>query len=158
MEIIRRNTEYAIRALVHLAANQQSVANALEIADSQEVPLEFLQKILQKFVKSGIVESRRGVQGGFALAREPGKVTLLEIVETMQGKLVMNRCLLGRDGCPRAPKCPLKYNWLQMEGQIASHLAGITLQDLVAQVLESSKPGGGLAALPWNGQGFEKGK
>jgi Rrf2 family iron-sulfur cluster assembly transcriptional regulator len=139
VEIIRRNTEYAIRALVHLAANQESVPSAWEIADSQEVPLEFLQKILQKFVKGGIVESRRGAQGGFALAKEPGEVTLLEIVETMQGKLAMNRCFLGRDGCPRAPKCPLKHNWLQMEDQIASHMAGITLQDLVDQVRESSK-------------------
>jgi DNA-binding IscR family transcriptional regulator len=66
-------------------------------------------------------------------------VALLEIVETMQGKLAMNRCFLGRDGCPRAPKCPLKHNWLRMEGQIASHMAGITLQDLVDQVRESSE-------------------
>lgn len=135
MEIIRRNTEYAIRALVHLAANRAAVASAWEIADSQEVPVEFLQKILQKFVKRGIVDSRRGAQGGFFLAREPCEVTLLEIVETMQGKLAMNRCFLGREeGCPRSPNCPLKHNWLQMEGQITSHMAGITLQDLVDQV------------------------
>ena len=139
MEVIRRNTEYAIRALVHLAANREAIASAWEIAGSQDVPVEFLQKILQKFVKRGIVNSRRGAQGGFSLAREPGEVTLLEIVETMQGKLAMNRCFLGRDGCPRSPNCPLKQNWLQMEGQIASHMAGITLQDLVDQVKESSR-------------------
>jgi Rrf2 family protein len=134
MEVIRRNTEYAIRALVHLAANPGAVVSACEIAGSQDVPLEFLQKILQKFVKRGIVASHRGVQGGFSLAREPGAVPLLEIVETMQGKLSMNRCFLGRDGCPRAAGCALKQNWLQMEGEITSHLAGITLQYLVDQV------------------------
>jgi Rrf2 family protein len=139
VEVIRRNTEYAIRALVHLADNREAIASAWEIAGSQDVPVEFLQKILQNFVKRGIVDSHRGAQGGFSLAKEPGEVTLLEVVETMQGKLAMNRCFLGRDGCPRAPNCPLKQNWLQMEGQIASHMAGITLQDLVDQVRESSR-------------------
>jgi Rrf2 family protein len=139
VEVIRRNTEYAIRALVHLAANREAVASAWEIAGSQDVPVEFLQKILQKFVKRGIVDSHRGAQGGFSLAKEPGEVTLLEVVETMQGKLAMNRCFLGRDGCPRAPNCPLKQNWQGMEEQIASHMAGITLQDLVDQVRESSR-------------------
>ena len=85
MEIIRRNTEYAIRGLVRLSANPGLVQSAWEIADSQDVPVEFLQKIMQKFVKRGIVNSHRGAQGGFSLAKEPGQVTLLEIVETMQG-------------------------------------------------------------------------
>ncbi len=134
MEIIRRNTEYAIRALVHLAVNPGAVVSAWEIADAQDVPVEFLQKILQRFVKRGIVDSHRGAQGGFSLARESGGVTLLEIVETMQGKLAMNRCFLGRDGCPRAAQCPLKQNWSGLEEQIASHLAGISLQDLVDQI------------------------
>jgi Rrf2 family protein len=134
VEIIRRNTEYAIRALVHLAANPEAVVNAWEIAEAQDVPVEFLQKILQKFVKSGIVESRRGVRGGFTLARKPDEVSLLEIVEAMQGKLAMNRCFLGRDACPRSPDCPLKHNWLGLERQITGHLAGITLQGLVNQI------------------------
>ena len=131
MEIVRRNTEYAIRALVRLAATPEAIVSAWEIADSQEVPVEFLQKILQKFVKGGIVESHRGAQGGFSLAKEPGKVTLLEIVEMMQGRLAMNQCL---DGCSRSSSCLLKQNWLEMEEQLASHMAGITLQDLVDQV------------------------
>ncbi len=134
MEIIRRNTEYAIRALVHLAAHPGTVVSAWEIAEAQDVPVEFLQKILQKFVKGGVVSSHRGAQGGFSLSREPGQVSLLEIVEVMQGKLAMNRCFLGHDGCPRAPGCPLKQNWLQLEQQIAGRMAGITLEELVDQI------------------------
>lgn len=134
MEIVRRNTEYAIRALVHLAANPEKVVSAWEIAESQDVPAGFLQKILQKFVKLGIVTSHRGAQGGFSLAKGPDQVTLLEIVEAMQGQLAMNRCFLGRDGCSRAAGCSLKQNWLQMEQQIAGHMGGITLQDLVDQI------------------------
>jgi len=134
MEIIRRNTDYAIRALVHLAINLGQVVSAGEIAASQEVPIDFLQKILQKFVRQGLVQSHRGIQGGFSLSRDPSQVTVLEIVEIMQGKLVMNRCFLGKDGCPRAPKCVLKQNWLNLEQQLVDSLAGITLQDLVNQL------------------------
>jgi Rrf2 family iron-sulfur cluster assembly transcriptional regulator len=134
MEIIRRNTDYAIRALVHLAINLGQVVSAGGIAASQEVPIDFLQKILQKFVRQGLVQSHRGIQGGFSLSRDPSQVTVLEIVEIMQGKLVMNRCFLGKDGCPRAPKCVLKQNWLNLEQQLIDSLAGITLQDLVNQL------------------------
>ncbi len=119
---------------MHLAASPGTVVSAWEIADSQEAPVEFLQKIMQKFVKRGIITAHRGAQGGFSLAREPVQVTLLEIVATMQGKLAMNRCFLGRDGCPRSAGCPLKQDWLQMEQQISAHMAGITLKDLVDQI------------------------
>lgn len=134
MEIIRRNTDYAMRALVYLARHKETVVNAGEIAVSEEVPIEFLQKILQKFVRTGLVVSHRGVQGGFSLGREPAQVSVLEIVETMQGKLAVNRCFLGKDACPRAPKCRLKNNWLNIEQSFVDFLSNITLQDLVNQV------------------------
>jgi DNA-binding IscR family transcriptional regulator len=61
----------------------------------------------------------------------------------MQGKLVMNKCFLGKDGCPRAPKCVLKGNWLQLEQRIAGFLCQITLLDLVEQVREGGFVEGG---------------
>ena len=94
MEIIRRNTDYAIRALVHLAINSGQVVSAGEIAASQEVPLDFLQKILQKFVRKGLVRSHRGIQGGFSLSREPGQVTVLEL--RSQAELVEPWAKAGR--------------------------------------------------------------
>lgn len=143
MEIIRRNTDYSIRALVHLALNPDIEVTAGEIAEEQDVPLEYLQKILQKLTRGGFVNAHRGAYGGFYLAREPKDINLLEVIETMQGKLAMNKCFLGKDGCPRAPKCVLKYNWLQLEQTITSHLSQITLQDLVEQVREGGLPKGG---------------
>ncbi|NLG87343.1 MAG: Rrf2 family transcriptional regulator [Firmicutes bacterium] len=134
MEIIKRHTDYALRALAYLALHANQVVTAGEIAESQEVPLEFLQKILQRFVKSGMVKSHRGAQGGFSLAQEPAEITVLNIVEVMQGPVVMNRCLLGKNGCPRAPKCPLKKSWIDMEEKIAAYMSGITLQDLVDEL------------------------
>jgi Rrf2 family iron-sulfur cluster assembly transcriptional regulator len=134
MEIIRRNTDYALRALVHLASAPEQIVTAGEIAKSQDVPVEFLQKIMQRFVRSGIVKSQRGAQGGFMLAKKPTEVTVQDVVEMMQGPVVMNRCLLGKDGCPRAPKCPLKNSWIDVEKKLANYMASITLKDLVNQL------------------------
>ncbi len=146
MEVIRRDTEYGIRALVHLASHPGGPVSAGEIAASQDVPIEFLQKILQKFTRCGFVSSHRGAQGGFTLAKDPRQISVLEIVEAVQGKIAVNRCFLGRDGCPRAPKCPLKENWFQVEQMIADFLGGVTLQDLVDQLREAGlqeRQGGG---------------
>lgn len=134
MEIIKRHTDYAFRALVYLALAPDQVVRAMEIAESQDVPVEFLQKILQRFVKSGIVKSHRGAQGGFSLAKKASEVTVLDVVQVMQGPVVMNRCLLGKDGCPRAPKCPLKKSWINMGEKLAAYMNGITLQDLVREL------------------------
>jgi len=133
VEIIRRQTDYALRALVYLATRPGLVVNAGEIAANEDIPLDFLLKILQKFVKTGLVASHRGAQGGFSLAKDPAEITVLEIVENMQGKIAMNRCLLGKDGCPNGPRCPLKKSWIALEEKLVNYLAGITLQDLVQE-------------------------
>lgn len=134
MEIIRRNTDYGIRALVYLALHRGELVSAGEIAESQGIPIEFLQKILNRLVRCGLVASHRGVQGGFQLAREPGEITLLEVVEAMQGKLVVNKCFLEQGGCPRSPSCRLKSSWLDLERKLAGYLKGFTLRDLMEQI------------------------
>lgn len=143
MEIIRRKTDYAIRALIHLALHPRQEITAAKIAEEQEVPLEYLQKILQTLTHSNFVDTHRGAYGGFSLAKDPDDINLLDIIETMQGKINMNKCFLGKDGCPRAPKCVLKYNWLQLEQQITEFISQVTLQDLVEQVRQGGYLKGG---------------
>lgn len=133
--MIRRNTEYAIRALVHLAACKGEVVSAKEIAEAQDIPIEFLQKILQRLGRAGLVVSHRGAAGGFSLARKPSEINLLEVITVMQGCPAVNKCFLGREACERAPTCKLKYNWLVLEQKISEFLADVTLQDLVDQLL-----------------------
>lgn len=144
MEIIRRNTEYAIRALVYMAIREGEVVSAKEIAQDQEIPIEFLHKILQRLARAGLVASHRGAQGGFLLSKPPEKINLLEVVSCLQGQPTMNRCLLGKNSCPRSPTCALKKNWLELEKQVIDFLAGITLRQLADQ-LEHLPPrrGGG---------------
>lgn len=149
--MIRRNTDYALRALTRLAAGPEKIFTAWEIAEKEDIPLDFLQKILQKLVKEGVVVSHRGAQGGFSLAKEPEKVTVLDVVKIMQGAPAVNRCFLGRDGCPRAGACRFKKFWAGLEQGIAESLEGITLRDLVDELQKAAEGGDQLEDLEMDG-------
>ncbi|MGI6627615.1 MAG: RrF2 family transcriptional regulator [Bacillota bacterium] len=137
MEIVRRITDYSIRALVHLALNPEREVTGTEISEEQDVPLGYVHKIMQRLNRYGFVNSHRGPSGGFFLAKNPGKISVLEIAEAMQGKLSSNKCFLEKDPCPRAPKCVIKKNWLALDRQITGFLKSISLQDLVDQMVEA---------------------
>lgn len=139
VEIIRRNTDYGIRALVYLALNPGVMVGAPDIAEKQEVPIEYLHKIMQKFVRSGLVDSHRGVQGGFSLAKPPEEIQILEVVEILQGKLHVNKCFLAKGVCSRSPECQLKQNWLVIQNKLTDMLKGITIKDLADQLRDGDK-------------------
>lgn len=134
MEFIRRNTDYALRALSHMAIHPAGkVFPVSEVAEAEQVPEGFLRKILQKLAGAGIVVSHRGPRGGFSLAREPEEVTAREVVETVQGPIAINRCLLGRDACERWDTCRLRTSWNGIQEGFTSFLEGVTLKSLAEQ-------------------------
>lgn len=139
MPIVRRNTDYALRALVHLALSEGRVQCVSAISSAEGIPMEFLHKILQKFSRHGIVKSHRGVTGGFSLAKHPGEVSVRDVIEIMQGQLAVNRCLLGEGACDRSDRCSLMSNWIEVQTQIVKFLEGLSLQDLADQARHAGK-------------------
>lgn len=102
MEITQRG-DYAIRAMTYLAMQKSGIISPVRhIAEWQQVPAPFLRKILQDLCRAGLVLVRRGVFGGYALARSPEQITVLEVIEAVDGPLAFTRCL-QENGCP----CPL---------------------------------------------------
>ncbi|MDP2859740.1 MAG: Rrf2 family transcriptional regulator [Bacillota bacterium] len=132
MEVIKRDTDYAFRALVYLALRHPQVVSARELADRQGIPMAFLQKLLQKLTRAGLVRSRRGAQGGFTLVKEPGEVTAEDVVEAVQGQIAMNRCLLGETDCENAGSCPVKRRLEGIQRDVKKALQGVTLQELAS--------------------------
>lgn len=130
MDIIRRKTDYGLRALVALARADEPVS-AEELAAQEEAPVAFLHKALRNLAAAGIVDGQRGPSGGFTLARSADRITVLEAVEAMQGPVAVSRCLLGDEGCARAASCGLRPAWEKVQEQIAAFLADLTVQDLV---------------------------
>lgn len=127
MDIIRRNTDYALRAAVDLAGRfgGEPVATK-EIADRQEIPYQLACKLMQRLHNAGIVKSEMGPSGGFMLAKRPSKITVRQVVETIQGPVRLNNCKL----CRLSRCCDINPELTRLQGKINEFLDGLTLRQL----------------------------
>ena len=132
MDILRRNTDYALRAMVHLATHwKDGAASARKLASEEDISYPLVRKLMQKLVTAELVESSIGSKGGFILGRQPSKINVLEIIETIQGPIRLNRCLLGRDICPRQKACTVSTKLATLQKDMRDYFHGITLADLL---------------------------
>lgn len=133
MDIVRRNTDYALRAMVNLARNYENgPVSSRTIAKQENVPYQLMCKLMQKLNNAGLVTSYMGPKGGFGLSREPSKINILEIIETIQKPISLNRCLLSRDICPRHKQCPVRPKLLDLQEYIGKYLSNISLDELAS--------------------------
>ena len=132
MDVVRRNTDYALRLVLNLARNYGNGPISTRMAASKEdVPYQLASKLMQRLNKAKLVKSCMGPKGGFVLGREPSKICLLDVVETIQGPITINRCLLSLDFCPKHRDCPIRAKLAELQKSINNSLAGITLDELL---------------------------
>lgn len=99
---ITQEGDYAFRVVLYLCkSDADQKIEAKNIAQSENIPIRFLLKLLRKLVHAGIVKSYRGIGGGYAIAREPQAITLKDVIEAIEGPIYINRCLYDRDFCQR---------------------------------------------------------
>ena len=132
MEVIRRNTDYAMRLVVALveAFGGESIS-AGELSSQEDVPYELACKLLQKLKAAGIVKSAMGPKGGFSLAKEPGSISMLEVVGVIQGPVVLNVCLDAEKSCSRKPSCVASRELAKLQKYIEGYLGDIKLDKLL---------------------------
>jgi Rrf2 family cysteine metabolism transcriptional repressor len=138
--------EYGIRVMAHLAKhNGDHPISLATIADSEGLPLAYLEHLVQRLRKAGLVESRRGAHGGYTLAREAGDISMAEVVRALEGEIAPIECISAdADGvlvCAREhdEPCPTKFLWTRVQGSIVRTLNEMTLDDLV-QPLRNKAP------------------
>ncbi len=120
---ITRQADYALRAVLYLSQqkNGERVATST-IAEEQRIPPSFLAKIISQLSIAGILHTSRGARGGVTLAREPKDITLLEVVEAIDGPIKLNECV-GEDGtCIFEDKCPLRPVWCEAQQELLKRL------------------------------------
>ena len=137
--------EYGVRVMAHLARRSGDDPIALgTIADSEGLPLAYLEHLVQRLRKAELVESRRGAHGGYTLARPAADITMAEVVAALEGDIAPIECITAdSDGvltCTRegSEPCPTKLLWTRVQGSIVRTLNEMTLDDLV-QPLTSKK-------------------
>ena len=132
MDIIRRNTDYALRAMANLARHYgEGPVSTREIAQREDISYQLACKLMQKLNNAGLVKSTMGPNGGFFLSRVPKKISLAEIIEAIQGPLSLSRCLLGKNVCKKQNGCPITGKLTKLQKNISDYLQGVTLDDLL---------------------------
>ncbi len=133
MAIITRETDYALRALTGLALADDFLPVST-LAEQEGVPPDFLRKIMQRLHQAGIVESSQGPFGGYRLARPARQVTALDVVETVQGPLVMSECVSRPEMCGRIDYCPFRERLSALEAGLNAKLAKIRISDAANRI------------------------
>jgi len=134
MDILRRNSDYAMRAMVQLARNYgQQAISSRELSDLEDIPSQLASKLLQQLAKAGLVESSMGVNGGFSLAGKPEEITAAEVIEAIQGPILVNRCIAPAFVCSRKQACGVHDKLMELQRQMEDYLGGLTLAELAAE-------------------------
>lgn len=111
--------EYGLIGVIYLARQPRGAVVSLgEIARSEKIPDKFLAKIFQNLTKAGVVKSHRGVRGGFSLAKTPGKISMGEIVQSVQGDVDPMKCIFENKPCIRVDNCPIRRICLDARKQM----------------------------------------
>ncbi|MDP3791116.1 MAG: Rrf2 family transcriptional regulator [Candidatus Omnitrophota bacterium] len=131
MKLISRNTDYAVRAICHMAQEKNAIVSVTELVRTLKIPHPFLRKILQTLNKKGILESHKGAGGGFILSKDPKKLYLTDIMEAFQGPFKLNECFFKKELCPNRRACFLKHKIDTIEDHMFSELKTITIASIM---------------------------
>lgn len=132
MDVLRRNTDYAIRSMLYLSeCYGKRPVSVKELATERNFSYQLGCKLLQKLRKAGFVKSSMGPKGGYELSRDPAKITLYEIIDLFQNGIRLNKCLLGGEGCEFQSGCQVSLKLVSLQRYIDGYLGGITLAELL---------------------------
>lgn len=125
---ITRQADYALRAMVFLARlDPDKKASTKTIAEEQKIPPSFLAKIISQLAIAKLIKSHRGASGGVHLARPASEISLLEVIEAIDGKIALNECTVSPGNCDQAENCPLHDIWQETQDQLVAKLRNTKL-------------------------------
>ena len=123
---------YGLRILLDLALNDSEKPRMIrDISESQHISEKYISRLIIELRKAGMVKSIRGSKGGYRISREPKEITLLDVVEVMEGPVSIVDCVSARDCCPRIASCVTREIWTELNSQIREALQKITLQEII---------------------------
>ncbi len=131
---LTKKADYSLIALKHFAASKNRGAEALsakEVADNCGIPLPILSKLLQKLGKSGFLVSAYGTHGGYRLARDPGRISALEVIRAIDGPIVLANCFTADSHCGHVGKCTVRKPLRRIHEGILRLLESVSIQDML---------------------------
>ena len=134
---ITRQADYALRAMLYLAQIEPNKRAATsQIAVDRRIPSSFLAKIISQLSIAGLIHTSRGARGGVSLARSPEEISILEVVEAIDGPLSLNDCTASPENCPFGSDCTLRPLWCDAQAELVQRLRNTNF----AQFLPTQAP------------------
>src|SRR5215216_5468394 len=131
---ITRQANYAVRAVPHLARINNGERTATStVAQEQHIPPSFLAKIISQLLIAGLLHTSRGAHGGVTLARDPKDITMLEVVEAIDGPIQLNECVAEGGVCSFDDNCPIRDVWCEAQDELVARLKKTDFAQLMAQ-------------------------
>jgi FeS assembly SUF system regulator len=129
---VTKLTDYATVVLTVLAARPGEVLSAAELAEQAGLEMPTVAKLLKPLAQAGLVAGFRGTNGGYRLARDAGGISLVEIVEAMEGPLGMTECSVHAGSCGIEHSCGVRANWRRINDVVSDALRGVTLAQMLS--------------------------
>ena len=131
---ITRASDYAVRVMIHLAGlPPASTVRQSELSQATDVSGHFLSKVLQQLVRARLIRSQRGAGGGFVLALPANEISLLDVVEAIEGPVRLNQCLTEPPSCDRRFTCPAHKVWIEAQEAVVKVLGSASMASLASE-------------------------
>ena len=128
---ITRQADYAVRAMVYLAQlGPERRASTSQIAQEKQIPPSFLAKIVSQLSVAGLLQTSRGARGGVSLAKSAADISLLDVVEAIDGPILLNDCVGDNASCSFGDNCPMKPVWCEAQQELVDRLGKTTFAQL----------------------------
>jgi Rrf2 family iron-sulfur cluster assembly transcriptional regulator len=126
----QKTTEYAIRVMVFLAANEEAVFSASQLHKMLNIPYKYLGRLMNHLNRAGFAEVRHGKNGGYRINPSRQPIYLYQIIGLVEGLENYDRCVLGFENCSDEHPCPMHHVWLKFKGDLREMIFNTTLTDL----------------------------
>ncbi len=131
---IRRETDYAVRTVLHLSSlGPEAAVQVREVAAQRLLPLSFVRRIVARLAAAGLLRTTRGMGGGIRLARPASEISMLDVVRAMEGSLTLNPCVEAPHTCPLSAGCPAQRAWTEATSVLENHLASVRFDALAGR-------------------------
>jgi Rrf2 family protein len=145
---ISRKVDYALRAIIYLSLQTDGQPISVkEIASQRQIPRKFLEKIIQGLIRSGLVKSQRGAHGGCTLARTAYDISFRDIIESVEGPILLNVCVTPEQDCSVISSCNMQRVWQEGQRRLLEFFADTTVADMVPTFPSNTGRGAGVEGL-----------
>lgn len=126
-----KQADYGIVLMTHMAGDSERLFTAGELAEETHLPAPTVSKILKILARQDLLDSHRGVKGGYSLARDTGAITMAQIISALDGPIAITECIDDTPGeCVQEPSCSVRANWQRINDAIRLALEAITLAEM----------------------------